>query len=90
MIKLATQNRSTQFVVSLPLPRRDEPAGKSPSADSIGTKYSELRSAFNSALTANCSGCANVECCDNGNVADDEKNFVAGGHMVKSPYNLSN
>jgi hypothetical protein len=77
VIKLATQNRATQFLVSLPLPRRI--------SDEINVdarNFSDLRNAFNAAIVANCSGNANVECCDNDNVGGDQKHYSADSIQV--------
>ena len=41
-----------------------------------------MRNAFNAAIVANCSGCPNVECCDNENVGESEKHYSPDNLLV--------
>ncbi len=66
LIKVASQNRDTHFVVSLPLPF---PA----STSSVGNSYEELRRAFNANLSANCSAAPNLHCSSNESLSTDVK-----------------
>jgi hypothetical protein len=77
IIKMAGHNKTTMFLVSLPLPRRDEQAAAQRNA------FAELRHTFNASLQANCSACANVVMCDNENVRAAE-HFSASGEPSSS------
>ncbi|XP_071743510.1 uncharacterized protein [Lepeophtheirus salmonis] len=60
---VASQNRNTHFLVSLPIPRntKDE--------DQITMRFHELRKAFNTSLSCSLLHSINVQCIDNENLA---------------------
>ena len=64
IITAANQNRKSQLIVSMPLPVSLAKANLE--AD---VHYAELRRMFNSTMKANCANCANVQICDNENLA---------------------
>ena len=67
----AGQNRTTQFIISLPLPTTLIPLlpPNYQITDKDINNLCELRRSFNSNLKTNLSNCSNVQCCDNENLA---------------------
>ena len=91
IIKLASQNRATQFLISLPLPRSLELQTVNLDPDEETKLFAELRRAFNANLKANCSSCSNVQCCENENLMGetsqpDLPNGHAGNNSSSSKY----
>ena len=87
----AGQNRSTQFIISLPLPMTLIPLlpPNYQITDKDVQNLCELRRAFNSNLKKNLSNCLNVQCCDNENLAStmatsallNSATLTSGSHM---------
>ena len=67
----AGQNRSTQFIISLPLPMTLIPLlpPNYEVTENDVKNLCELRRSFNANLKSNLSKCPNVQCCDNENLA---------------------
>ena len=60
----ATQNRASQFVISMPLP-----VSLAKTSIEADIHYTELRRMFNATMKANCTTCPNVQVCDNENLS---------------------
>lgn len=67
ILKVAGQNKSTQFLISCPLSKGSET--KNITKEETQT-YSGLRKIFNATLKANCSSSSNIQCSENDNLTE--------------------